>query len=150
MFLFCTLSILKGICPNSAGLKIFYLSYCPVLCSLSLSLRLLSQLLRLTLLVRKSKKCMNFFDIISNNIFSPLNSRSPFPLSLSCYECTTGIHSSSALLFIPIWLFWFCHFLHSFTLISNFIELNLSRKTFLLLFSMLVFFEVYFLLCSLH
>lgn len=144
MSLFCSLSILKGFCLSSAGLKTFFLSYCPVLFSLSLFLRLiiLASWLRLTLLVKKSKKGINTFDIISNNIFSPLSSRSPFSLSFSCYKCITELDLFSALLFIPFWLFLILTFLmHSFTLIGNFIELNLPRKTFLLLFSM------YFLLC---
>lgn len=149
MSLFCSLSILKGICLSSAGLKIFCLRHGPVLYSLSLSLRLiiLASWLRLTLLAKKSKKGINFFDIISNHIFSPLSTRSPFPLSLSCYKYLTGIAIFSALLFIPFWLFQLCNFFYILLLLSSFIELNLPRKTFLLSFCTLGFFEVHFLLC---
>lgn len=118
MSLFCSLSILKGICLSSAGLKIFCLRHGPVFYSLSLSLRLiiLASWLRLTLLAKKSKKGINFFDIISNHIFSPLSTRSPFPLSLSCYKYLTGIAIFFCIAIYPILTFPIVpFFLHSFT-----------------------------------
>lgn len=100
MSLFCSLSILRGISSSPAGLKIFYLSYGSSLYSLPLSLTLiiLASSLRLTLLVKKSKKSISLFNTTSNYPFSPLSSRS---LSLSCYRCITRIHLFFALLFTP-------------------------------------------------
>lgn len=125
MSLFCSLSILKGICLSSAGLKIFCLRHGPVLYSLSLSLRLiiLASCLRLTLLAKKSKKGINFFDIISNHIFSPLSTRSLFPLSLSCYKYLTGIAiffciAIYSILTFPIMPFFFTFFYSSVALLS--------------------------------
>lgn len=112
MSLFCSPSILRGVSSSSAGLKIFYLSYPSSLYSLPLSLIviILASWLRLTLVVKKSKKGMSLFNTISNH---PLSSRLA-DLSSLClatdvlaeYIFFLCCYSS---LFVP-WLFCFSDF----------------------------------------
>lgn len=112
--LFCSLSILRRVSSSSAGLKIFYLSYPCSLYSLPLSLIviILASWLRLTLVVKKSKKGISLFNTISNH---PLSSRLA-DLSSLCLCLATDVLAEYIFflccyssLFVP-WLFWFCLF----------------------------------------